>query len=112
MSQDSLAKLVDLYPPAHNRLNIQQVLLDSYGVSLAAALRKNGYAVTEFSDANNGGNNQTVNNAGGGRDLNYVVDMIDKGIYRLSLSVDGKMINRAYANSAKPSVLGAWTVSE
>jgi Conjugal transfer protein TrbH len=111
MVQDSVRKLTALYPPAQNRLNIKQPLKDGYGLALVRVLRKNGYAIVEDIESAASSTKQPVKYNGGGRDLNYILDRVDNGVYRLSLLIDKKVMSRAYLNGTSPYAIGAWSIS-
>ena len=108
ISNDSVKRLVSLYPPARTRFHIKQSVNDSFGVSLIETLRQRGYSINEASVKGSNAPNPSD------LVLYYVVDEPIKGaLYRVTLSVGQQSLSRAY--KIKNSVLtplGFWVRKE
>jgi len=87
---DSINRLVALYPPAHTRFHLKQPIKDSFGVSLIELLRQKGYSINESSMQAGPQGEKNV-------DLYYLLDEPIKGtLYRITLTVGKQSLSRAY----------------
>ena len=80
ITNDSVNRLVNLYPPARTRFHIKQSGKDLFGLSLIESLRQKGYSINESSI--HGASTQGSQNVA----LYYVVDEPIKGTYTESPS--------------------------
>jgi hypothetical protein len=90
---DSLSKLSELYLPAKTTFSLAHPVSekDIFAQTLITGLRDKGFAVEEFKK----GTSFT------GVQLKFTLDEIrDEMLFRVSLSVDEKVITRAYRNDA------------
>lgn len=108
ITNDSVKRLVSLYPPAHTRFHIKQSVKDAFGLSLIESLRQKGYSLNESSMS--GASIQ------GARDvvLYYVLDEPVKGaLYRVTLVLGQKSLSRAYKiKNGVITPLGFWVRME
>lgn len=125
LADDALTQLVKLYPPAHVRLELQQVATDAFGASLLKGLRDRGYAVLEFDPRGAKAASSAVMAAQGSSGtkpvpgsqalpLRYVLDEVGSpDLYRLTLKIGNHSLTRAYL--PKDGVLvpaGYWASQE
>lgn len=94
MASDAAYQLLQLYPPASTRFELQHVAEDSFGVAFVEYLRGDGYAVQEYKQEKFA-TTDTAETDNKGIALAYILDDASD-IYRLSLSVDGQRLTRAY----------------
>lgn len=105
LATEAVTLLVDLYPPALSRFELQQPTPDAFGQSLVKRLRESGYAVLEL-EPKQGRPTEAV----AGQEpiasvpspaqsymLRYVVDNAgDSNLYRLTLLVGTQSLTRPY----------------
>ncbi|BAU77407.1 IncP-type conjugative transfer protein TrbH [Metapseudomonas furukawaii] len=103
MARDAVNQMAGLYPPASTRLSMALEPSDSFGQILVERLRLAGYAVQEspatpLIDA---------------KALGYVMDTLDESTYRVTITVGGESLSRAYfLADHKLSPSGLWARKE
>ena len=102
MVNDTVARLVVLYPPARTCFQLHQRIRDPFGALLVKSLRLKGYSVIES------------RKGAQGIPLAYVVDSPKlPARYRVSVMMGGQSISRAYAfNQGHVYPEGSWTHKE
>ena len=110
MADDTVKKLVTLYPPAGTRFELQHGATDRFGTSLVATLREQGYALQEHMPASRSG----ADDKGKHRTLAYVFDQPSgTDLYRVTLTIDSQSLSRVYLvkdDSVAPA--GYWVRKE
>ncbi len=108
ITNDSVNRLVSLYPPARTRFYIKQSVKDSFGFSLIESLRQKGYSINESSI--HAASTQGSQNVA----LYYVVDEpIKRTLYRVTLIVGQQSLSRAYKiKNGTFTPLGFWVRKE
>lgn len=108
ITNDTVKRLVNLYPPAHTRFHIKQSVKDPFGLSLIESLRQKGYSINEspIQMASAQGSQNVA--------LYYVVDEPTKGtLYRVTLIVGHQSLSRAYKiKKGTFTPLGFWVRKE
>jgi type IV secretion system protein TrbH len=126
---DVVGQMVQLYPPANTKFNLQHSSEDAFGAALIQNLRVSGYAVQENkpsklytnsphqinikSDANKRPvRNKVTVKPEAGTTLAYILDETSD-VYRLSVMVDDQILTRAY-RPYKESIYpaGSWVRKE
>ncbi len=125
LAQDTVTKLLDLYPPATTRLVLKHPATDAYGTALTERLRQQGYALTEYrtiptwvtpaptrTDATVV--EQPEDKDETGIPLRYVVDgPWDGRLYRVSVFVGRYTVSRVYTvEQQRMADGGAWAKGE
>ena len=110
MVDDTVKKLVTLYPPAGTRFELQHGATDPFGTSLVATLREQGYALQEHMPASRSG----ADDKGKHRTLAYVFDQpAGTGLYRVTLTIDAQSLSRVYlAKDSSVAPAGYWVRKE
>lgn len=110
IANDAANQLGQLFPPALNRLDLQQPATDTFGTALIAGLRAKGYAVATYSPPRNGAAAPPAK----GTPFAYTLTQQGKSnTYFLTLFVGSQMLSRIYVgenNGAYPA--GAWAHKE
>tara|TARA_R110002073_G_scaffold257581_1_gene420359 strand:- start:795 stop:1238 length:444 start_codon:yes stop_codon:yes gene_type:complete len=107
MASDAAYQLLQHYPPASTRFELQHVVEDSFGVAFLEYLRGGGYAVQEHQPSKFA-TMDTTETDNKGIALAYILDEAS-GIYRLSLTVDKQRLTRAYTpDNGKVLPAGHW----
>lgn len=108
IANDSINRLVSLYPPARTRFHIKQSVKDSFGVLFIESLRQKGYSINESS--RHAASTQGSPNVA----LYYLVDEPIKGtLYRVTLIVGQQSLSRAYKIKNGTLIpLGFWVRKE
>lgn len=104
---DGLQQIVELYPPAHTRLALQNTPEDPFGLSLVNALRGRGYAIITYSR-----NSKLTPADQNATAFGYAVDNVDD-LYRVNLQVGSSTMSRAYEQvngTCRPA--GDWSRKE
>lgn len=104
IASDAAFQLMQLYPPASTRFNLQHPTTDAFGAAFIENLRMGGYAIQEHVKTENTPNN--------GTELAYILDQ-SSDVFRLSLMIDKKILTRAYRpheNKIQPA--GSWVLKE
>jgi len=111
IAEDSVKKLVALYPPATTRIDIKQATADDFGGKLVELLRVKGYAILEYNPATDA---QSKNSANSPIDLKYIVDQVPSmSIYRATLLINEQPLSRVYtAHNGILQPAGAWARKE
>ena len=111
IAEDSVKKLVAIYPPATTRIDIKQTTADDFGGKLVELLRVKGYAILEYNPATEA---QSKNSANSAIDLKYIVDQVQSmSIYRATLLINEQPLSRVYtANNGVLQPAGAWARKE
>ncbi len=94
MASDAAYQLLQHYPPASTRFEMQHAAEDSFGVAFVEYLRSGGYAVQEY-QLSKFAATDTTETDNKGIALAYILDD-SSDIYRLSLTVDEQQLTRAY----------------
>ncbi len=111
--QDAMSALLSNYPPAKTRLALVQEADDTFGTSLVATMRENGYAVHEYSAPKRSDKYRASVTKPDGLAFGYLLD--GKGDQlRVSLHVGGDTLSRLYqaqqtGEELRYSPLGFWT---
>lgn len=92
MADDVAHQLMELYPPASTRFNMQHPTEDSFGVALTKNLRIGGYAVHDYKKSTL---TEPIVTAEEGTSLAYILDE-SNDIYRLLIMIDNNILTRAY----------------
>jgi hypothetical protein len=110
MVDDTVKKLVTLYPPAGTRFELQHGATDPFGTSLVATLRERGYALQEHMSASMSG----ADDKGKSRTLAYVFDQPPgTDLYRVTLTIDAQSLSRVYlAKDGSVAPAGYWVRKE
>ncbi|MFC5460737.1 conjugal transfer protein TrbH [Massilia niabensis] len=110
VADDAVKKLAGLYPPAITRFDLQQVAADSFGTSLVATLRAQGYALLEPKSASKSG----ADLKNGNRTLSYVFDQPSgTELYRITLTIGDQSLSRVYlAKDGSVAPAGYWVRKE
>ena len=95
MASDAAYQLLQHYPPASTRFELQHDAEDSFGVAFVEFLRSGGYAVQEYKPSTFAAMDKESEADSKGIALAYILDEASD-IYRLSLTVDGQRLTRAY----------------
>lgn len=108
IAQDTVNRLVPLYPPARTRFYIRQPIKDPYGLVLIELLRQRGYSIHESS------NPVTPSAGSNSLTLYYIVDELIKGsLYRATIIVGTNTLSRAYKIKNSSMIpLGFWVRKE
>ena len=111
IAEDSVKKLVALYPPATTRIDIKQATADDFGGKLVELLRVKGYAILEYNPATEA---QSKNSANSPIDLKYIVDQVPSmSIYRATLLINEQPLSRVYtAHNGILQPAGSWARKE
>lgn len=112
LATEAVNQLIELYPPARTRFELQQPTPDVFGQSLVKGLRDSGYAVLELEPkpARTTATETSAGPSATGQDpiviapspshtypLRYVVDNAgDSNLYRLTLLVGTQSLTRPY----------------
>ena len=94
-----MQQLATLYPPAKTRFELHQATPDAFGLALVNTLRERGYALLEFSPADQAKASAATAPAGApaALPLRYVLDQAGTtNLYRLTLLVGNQSITRPY----------------
>ena len=95
MASDAAYQLLQHYPPASTKFELQHVAEDSFGVAFVEYLRGGGYAVQEYKPSKFAATDTDIETDNKGIALAYILDD-SSDIYRLSLTVDEQRLTRAY----------------
>ncbi len=95
MASDAAYQLLQHYPPASTKFELQHVAEDSFGAAFVEYLRSGGYAVKEYQSSKFAATDTDIETDNKGIALAYILDDASD-IYRLSLAVDGQRLTRAY----------------
>lgn len=120
VAADAVEKLHALYPPARTQFDLLQPANDVFGRALIRGLREQGFAVREFNSQAPNVHQEVVKEADEKLKptyipnvaLGYVLDRNGtENFYRLTLSVGGQKLGRAYAITAEGDArpIGYWT---
>lgn len=96
---EAARQLAIMYPPAKTLFVMRQATPDPFGSALLDGLCEQGFALMEFSD-------KQTQKGTGGVPLNYVLDSVEGGLYRLTLHVGSQSIARPFVAPATP--VGYW----
>ncbi|EPT1903696.1 lipoprotein [Escherichia coli] len=111
LATEAVNQLVELFPPARSRFELQQPTPDAFGQSLVKGLRNSGYAVLELEPKQSSAATTDTNEAPSAGEepivsvpspsqtypLRYVVDNAgDSNLYRLTLLVGTQSLTRPY----------------
>ena len=99
IATDAVQQLATLYPPAKTRFELHQATPDAFGLALVNTLRERGYALLEFSPADQAKASAATAPAGAPEalPLRYVLDQAGTtNLYRLTLLVGNQSITRPY----------------
>lgn len=108
MASDAAYQLLQHYPPASTRFEMQHPAEDSFGVAFVEYLRGGGYAVQEYQQAKFAATHTVSDEGNKGIALAYILDDASD-IYRLSLTVDAQRLTRAYTpDNGKILPAGHW----
>ena len=110
VANDAVMQLVALFPPALNRLDMQQSATDAFGGALTAGLRAKGYAVASYVPPRNGA---AAPPAKGTPFAYTLTQQGNSNTYFLTLFVGSQTLSRIYVgenNGAYPA--GAWAHKE
>ena len=114
MASDLATKMSALYPPARSKIVLRHATTDAFGISLADALRKKGYALSEFVKPTPA--TVPANATAGASDLNlsYVVDQpFDTGTIRITVFINAQSLSRLYQpNESGVVTAGYWVRKE
>ena len=110
VADDAVKKLAGLYPPAITRFDMQHAAADSFGTSLVATLRAQGYALLEPKSAPRSGADHKTGN----RMLSYVFDQPSgTDLYRITLTIGDQSLSRVYlAKDGSVAPAGYWVRKE
>ena len=104
-------QLMQLYPPARTRFNMQHPTADSFGAAFLRSLRTGGYAIQENQKSNLAQPDSAAKNIDGST-LAYIFDQ-SSDVYRLSIMIDEKILTRAYMPHEEGVVPGgSWVLKE
>ncbi len=111
IAEDSVKKLVAIYPPATTRIDIKQATADDFGGKLVELLRVKGYAILEYNPATEA---QSKNSANSPINLKYIVDQVPSmSIYRATLLINEQPLSRVYtAHNGVLQPAGSWARKE
>jgi len=111
IASDAAFQLMQLYPPASTRFNLQHPTTDAFGAVFIENLRMGGYAVQEHIKTNLTPGS-TPSTSDSGTELAYILDQ-SSDVFRLSVMIDKKILTRAYVphqNKIQPA--GSWVLKE
>lgn len=111
IASDAADQLMQLYPPASTKFNLQHPTADSFGIVLIESLRTSGYAVQEHVKTNPIKADNPPE-AEDGAALAYIFDQ-SSDVYRLSVMIDEQILTRAYSpheDTIQPA--GSWVLKE
>ena len=109
IASDAAYQLMQLYPPASTRFNLQHPTTDAFGAVLIESLRMGGYAIKEHVKTNLA---QPLNTPDDGATLAYILDQ-SSDVYRLSVMIDKQILTRAYMSGEdKLQPAGSWVLKE
>lgn len=122
---DTVSQLIDIYPPAKTRLDLQQSTPDAFGSNLAKSLRAKGYALLEHHDSTKEESSRTKKDSTGKGKvsdsitpaflaLRYTLDQPSNlNLYRIELQIGQQSLTRAYiVENQSLSPAGAWSRKE
>ena len=116
IATDAVQQLATLYPPAKTRFELHQATPDAFGLALVNTLRERGYALLEFSPADQAKASAATAPAGApaALPLRYVLDQAGTtNLYRLTLLVGNQSITRPYlAQNGTFAPAGYWVRKE
>jgi len=110
IASDAAFQLMQLYPPASTRFNLQHPATDAFGAVFIENLRMGGYAVQEHIKTNL--TPSSTPTPDDGTALAYILDQ-SSDVFRLSVMIDKKILTRAYVpheNKIQPA--GSWVLKE
>ncbi len=114
MASDLATKMSALYPPARSKIVLRHTTTDAFGASLADALRKRGYALSESVKPTP--TTVSGNATAGASDLNlsYVVDQpLDTATIRVTVFINAQSLSRLYQHNESGVVAaGYWVRKE
>ena len=98
MVEDSVKKLLALYPPATTKFELQHIASDSFGVRLIESLRSKGYAIQEFIETPAPTANGAKPASTQGLPLSYILQQSkeDDDAYVLSFFIKQQRLGRLY----------------
>lgn len=108
IAKDALQQIGILYPPAKTSFELQQPTIDAFGADLVIGLRDAGYALIEYNpEQKNEEESEFLT-------LSYILDLAgEKNLYRLTMQISKRSINRAYRNENGSVVpAGQWSRSD
>ena len=112
IASDAAYQLMQLYPPASTKINMQHPTTDPFGVAFMENLRKGGYAIQEHVKTSLAQPDQQAVKPSDGIRLAYIFDQ-SSGLYRLSVMIDEQILTRAYVShqdTMQPA--GSWVMKE
>jgi hypothetical protein len=122
IATDAVQQLVTLYLPAKTRFELHQVTPDAFGLALVNTLRERGYALLEFSPADQAEASAAAavtvaaapTEALAALPLRYVLDQAGAtNLYRLTLLIGNQSLTRLYLEENGSFVpAGYWTRKE
>jgi len=108
LAEETVAKLVALYPPAKTKFQLKQESADPFGSVFVKGLRDRGYAVAEFDK-----NAKEAPPLSDAEILTYLVDHAGDDLYRVTVTVGDAAISRAYSVEQGALVAaGSWARKE
>lgn len=109
LAEDAVLQLSKIFPPAKTQLYFTRATIDAFGHAFVAGLREMGYAVQEA--AVNPMGDQSYQSS---LPVAYIVaPMVGDEGYRLSLTVGGGVLSRAYSVQQDGTLVGGvWAYRE
>lgn len=120
IADDTVNKIIELYPPAKTRFELQQPTPDSFGLALIRGLRDRGYAILEI-DPNSNKKQQEdseikdqVTSTDSGLPLIYILDRLsDTGMYHVQIIIGNEILVRPYTKESGNIIpAGYWVRKE
>ena len=114
MAEDAVKQLLNLYPPASTRFDLQQTTPDTFGTTLVETMRVKGYALLESNPELPVRRSNKTQNSPTGTSLRYILDQVNSlNLYRVTLLIDNQAMTRAYrVQDSTVHPAGLWSHQE
>ena len=114
MAEDAVKQLLNLYPPASTRFDLQQTIPDMFGTTLVETMRVKGYALLESNPELPARRSNKRQNSPTGTSLRYILDQVNSlNLYRVTLLIDNQAMTRAYrVQDSTVHPAGLWSHQE
>ena len=114
MAEDAVKQLLNLYPPASTRFDLQQTTPDMFGTTLVETMRVKGYAFLESNPELPVRRSNKTQNSPTGTSLRYILDQVNSlNLYRVTLLIDNQAMTCAYrVQDSTVHPAGLWSHQE
>jgi len=114
MAEDAVKQLLNLYPPASTRFDLQQTTPDMFGTTLVETMRVKGYAFLESNPELPLRRSNETQNSPAGTSLRYILDQVNSlNLYRVTLLIDNQAMTCAYrVQDSTVHPAGLWSHQE